>query len=111
MELINLDHFPDRGFSQANLRSEMIHIELIQTSSSITLEDVLENAPAKSRVSGFFKMGLALKDFQTTIDRLKTQGVKFAGSVVKDPLSGRRMVIILDPDGNRVQFFESASQP
>jgi len=32
--------------------------------------------------------------------------VDFNGGVVEDPVSGKKMVIILDPDGNRIQLFE-----
>ena len=106
MELIGLNHYPDYGFSQANLRNNDLQLELIQTNKTIAASSILEDSPAKSRISGLFKIGMAIDQFEPNIDRLQTLGVEFQGSIVQDPISGRRMIIALDPDGNRIQFFE-----
>ena len=111
MELIALNHYPDYGFSQANLRNNDLQLELIQTAKTIAASSILEDSPAKSRISGLFKIGMAIDQFEQTIDRLQTLGVEFQGSIVQDPVSGRRMIIALDPEGNRIQLFEKAKQP
>ncbi len=45
-------------------------------------------------------------DFEKWIDHLTNEKVDFYGSVVTDDTTGKRMVIITDPDGNRIQIFE-----
>ena len=41
-----------------------------------------------------------------TTRRLRLLCIEFHGQVVHDANSGKKMVIIRDPDGNRIQFFE-----
>ena len=45
-------------------------------------------------------------EFDDWVDTLKHAKVEFYGDVVTDELSGKRMLLIKDPDGNRIQLFE-----
>ena len=92
----------ERGFRQANLRFKKTNLELIETRNSLEADFEASNAILK----GFFKIGFTIKNFDSQIEQLIKKGVKFRGQVVADPSSGKKMVILLDPDGNRVQFFE-----
>ena len=59
-----------------------------------------------TRIAGFFKIGLAIENFEERVNELVRNGVSLHGEVVTDPYSNKKMVIVLDPDGNRIQFFE-----
>jgi catechol 2,3-dioxygenase-like lactoylglutathione lyase family enzyme len=83
-EVINRIDLPKRNIRQANLQREGALLELIQTGKTLHPKTLLANQPKKTKIGGFFKLG-----FQVT-----------------DPLSGKRTVLILDPDGNRIQLFE-----
>ncbi len=103
--LSNVD-MSDRGFRQANLTRGSALIELIELSSALPQKELLANQPARSRIQGFFKFGFTVADLDSWIDFLEKGEVDFNGSVVEDPNTGKRMIIVLDPDGNRIQLFE-----
>lgn len=46
-----------------------------------------------------------MKKFDQWVASLQKSGVEFHGKVVGDPLTKQKMVIIKDPDGNRIQLF------
>lgn len=98
---------PDYGFSQANLKNGDIHLELIEINKTISVEELLKDQPPKSKVSGFFKIGFTVNDFDKWIENFRKNNVIIHGRVVTDKATGKRMVIVLDPDGNRVQLFEN----
>ncbi len=101
-ELINKTENAERGFYQANLMRGKTLIELIQLNGTLSQNEASPNA----RIEGIFKVGFKVKDFDSWVKYLEEKQVTFRGSVVNDPISGKEMVIILDPDGNRIQFFE-----
>ena len=96
----------ERGLKIANLSNEQGAIELIEISGSVSPEDAIPNFSKKLRIHGIFKVGFGVKDFDTWIAKFHERSVEFQGEVVQDPVSGNRMVVVLDPDGNRLQFFE-----
>jgi catechol 2,3-dioxygenase-like lactoylglutathione lyase family enzyme len=97
---------PERGFKQANLSRGMMDIELIELNVAITQDAALTNHPTATRIQGLFKVGFQVNDFDGWLLHLTNSKVEFGGSVVTDSESGKRMLIIKDPDGNRIQFFE-----
>ncbi|MEL7124498.1 MAG: VOC family protein [Bacteroidota bacterium] len=105
-EVLNNNEYPDAGLKQANLKRGNILIELIELNSAISAKEVIPDYNNKTRVQGIFKIGFLISDFDRWIDYLKKQKVEFHGRVVNQPESDKRMVIIKDPDGNRIQFFE-----
>ena len=105
-EIINRMDSEARGFKQANLKRGDMLLELIETNNTVRQEDIISNKPGKVRVAGFFKFGLLVNDFDRWEAYFSEAGIELMGSVVKDPDSGKRMVLIKDPDGNRIQFFE-----
>lgn len=105
-EVMNQVAVPERGFKQANLNRGKMDIELIELNNAISQEEALTNHPANTRIGGFFKFGFQVNDFDEWFLHLTNKNVEFYGSVVRDPVSGKQMLIIKDPDGNRIQFFE-----
>lgn len=96
-----------RGFKQANMKSGDVYLELIELNGLMTQQNILEQQPRGTRLAGFFKFGIKVDDFDKWMDHFESQNVQFNGSVVTDPLSNKRMVILMDPDGNRIQVFEN----
>jgi catechol 2,3-dioxygenase-like lactoylglutathione lyase family enzyme len=105
-KVLNKIESDEKGFKQANLKCGQILIELIELKSSLSHNSILKNYPKKTKIDGFFKFGFLVSEFQKWVDTLKQSGVEFYGDVVTDNLSGKRMLIIKDPDGNRIQIFE-----
>jgi len=104
--VLNKVESEERGFKQANLNRGDVLIELIELNSSLTPKKLLENQPKKTKIDGFFKFGFRVTEFDKWVDALKKLKVEFYGDVVTDGLSGKRMLLIYDPDGNRIQIFE-----
>ncbi len=96
----------ERGFKLANLTRENIALELIALKSALNAEDVIPNFNNKTRLVGIFKFGFRVNDFNHWEKHLKANNVNIYGDVVEDPTTGKKIVIVLDPDGNRVQLFE-----
>ncbi len=105
-KVLNKIESAEKGFKQANLKCGNILIELIELKSSLSPKSLLENHPKKTKIDGFFKFGFLVSEFDKWIDFLKQAKAEFYGSVVTDNVSGKKMQIILDPDGNRIQIFE-----
>ena len=105
-ELIDQTQNKERGFAQANLQRGAALLELIALDSAFSQEQLNDINPDIARVNGFFKIGFSVSNFDEWLAHLTESGVQFNGSVVVNPQSGKRMVIIKDPDGNRIQLFE-----
>lgn len=105
-EIINKVDMSDRGFRQANLKRGDSLLELIELSTALSPAELLSDKPARTRIKGFFKFGFTVSAFDDWMKFLTVSDVNFNGSVVEDPNSGKRMIIMLDPDGNRIQLFE-----
>ena len=97
---------PEYGFEQTNLTNGAMNLELIQLQSAVSPNEAIPNYSAKTRLQGIFKIGLQVQQFDKWMAHLQKLEVRFHGGVVTDPISAKRMVIILDPDGNRIQLFE-----
>ena len=105
-KILNKKAYPDAGFKQANLKAGNTIIELIELNTAISAKDAIPNYNNKTRIIGIFKIGFLISDFDRWIQYLTKQNVEFHGKVVNQIESDKRMVIIKDPDGNRIQFFE-----
>ena len=105
-EVITTKAMPEYGFEQTNLTNGAMNLELIQLQSAVSPNEAIPNYSAKTRLQGIFKIGLQVQQFDKWMVHLQKLEVRFHGDVVTDPVSAKRMVIILDPDGNRIQLFE-----
>lgn len=105
-EVLNRTAQTDRGFRQSNLQCGSTLLELIELESAVMPAELLTDHPRATRVGGFFKFGFSVSDFDGWLAYLRDTGVQFRGDVVNDPYTKKRMIILLDPDGNRIQIFE-----
>jgi len=105
-EVLDSKDFSDSGFKQANLKQGNTLLELIELNSALVPSEVIQDYNSKTRLTGFFKIGFRVSDFDKLMDHLLDNDVEIHGNVVRDDHSGKRMVIIKDPDENRIQFFE-----
>ena len=99
----------ERGFKQANLSTGGVWIELIELQSAISQQEILKEKPKGSKISGFFKFGIKLKDFDAWISHFETYVIGIGDQIVNDPVSSKRMVILKDPDGNRCSLREEST--
>ncbi len=106
LDIVSKSDFSNEYFKQVNLKRDAILIELIELKSALIPEDVIPNYTTKTRTIGLFKFGFLTSNFAEWVSNLKSNGVTFHGEIVIDQLSKKRMVIIKDPDGNRIQLFE-----
>ena len=104
--VLNRFESAERGFKQSNLKRGNLLIELIELVDAISPKEEIQHYSQKTRMPGLFKVGFMVSDFDTWMTHLKNDTVDFYGNIVTDPASGKRMVILKDPDGNRIQLFE-----
>lgn len=95
------------GLKQANLFKDNCHLELIALKSAIDARSEIDNFTEKTKLVGLFKIGFKVNQFDSLVKRLKDHDIRFKGDVVTDPVTDQRMVIVLDPDGNRIQLFDN----
>ncbi len=105
-ELVNRADLEDRGISQANLKQTDTHLELIQTKDAVSIQTLLDGQQKGTKVEGLFKFGITIPHFDEWMKHLEEVKTEFHGDVVRDPVTSKRMIIIKDPDGNRIQLFE-----
>ena len=105
-EVLNKMELEERGIKQANLKCGNTLLELIELDNSLSQDEMLENRQKGTKMQGFFKFGLTVAEFDKWFKHLNTLKVEFNGTVVNDPDTNKKMVIVKDPDGNRIQLFE-----
>ena len=88
---------------QVNLKNDLLHIELIYLKSAISPQ-ALNNK--RQRHTGLFKIGVRLDNIGQWIIHLKSKKIVQEQDIVVNPVSKKKMFVIKDPDGNRIQFFE-----
>ncbi len=105
-KLVNSTANQERGFKQANLANGYAWLELLEIKNSVANATTKSTFGDKARINGYFKIGFRVNTFENWLQRLTKLGVSYSGNVVTDPNTGKKMIIILDPDGNRIQIFE-----
>lgn len=106
-EVIDQAENPDRGFAQANLKNGYVMLELIELETAVSPAELLKGYDNKTKITGFFKFGMTVSDFDSWVRHLEKENAHISGSVVANPATGKKMIIVLDPDGNRIQLFEN----
>ena len=100
------DH-PEGRFRQVNLSLERVNIELIELKNSLSQEKALKSSGRQnSRIQGLFKMGFSTPNFDQWLINFERCGTEMQDEVLTDPVSGKRMTMVFDPDHNRIQIFE-----
>lgn len=113
----DIEDYPDYGLKLAFMRLGELHLELIESKSSIISSTLLPNK--ESYIGGGFKLGLRLNDLQQKFDRLKEMpDVEFVVEIGDLPANDlpikwpSQHFLIKDPDGNFIQFFDGGeNQP
>ena len=93
----------DRGIAIANMQQGTMRLELIEIANA-TKPDSMNSK--NNRLQGLFKFGIRVKEFDPWIDHLNSYVPNIMSQVVTDPVTKKRMVVIRDPEGNRLQIFE-----
>lgn len=101
-EIVNQVSLDERGLKQANLKNGENKLEIIELESAVDPNEL----SIGSRFIGLFKVGFTVSNFDDCIERFKRNKVRFNGDIVTDPTTGKRMIILFDPDNNRIQIFE-----
>jgi catechol 2,3-dioxygenase-like lactoylglutathione lyase family enzyme len=107
VRLLSISQDSMKGFRQANLQGDGIHFELIELSQSLPQRKVLEDLPPETALRGVVKFGFTVNDFSQWQKHLQIEKVPIFGLPVPDAITGKTTLIVEDPDGNRIQFFES----
>ena len=105
LEFIERTDYPHLGYRQANIKSGLISVELIEPDSSVTEEIIRENFAGK-KLQGFSKIGFTVPDFTNWMGSMLEKNVRIVGSIAADRITGKRVMIIADPDGNLIKIFE-----
>ncbi len=105
-KMVNFTKSEERGFKIANLKRDDVALELISLTAALNPKDLIPNFNPKTRLVGIFKFGFRVANFSHWENHINAKNVEVYGNVVSDPTTGKKMVIILDPDGNRIQLFE-----
>lgn len=105
-KLINRSDANNKDFQQANLERHNSLLELIEIKTSVKTDELLKDYPKRTLIEGYFKFGFVVSDFDSWLEHLNQSEVELHGSVVTNSLNGKRMLIVKDPDGNRIQLFE-----
>ena len=106
-KLLDTSKIDEIGLKQANMKCDDVHLELIQLHAAIDPSKHVENYSKKTKFVGFFKVGFRMRDFDGLMMNIEKNKIRVQGQVVTDPKSDKRMIILLDPDGNRIQIFEN----
>lgn len=93
-----------QGIRVAILESPEIVLEMIENSSSLEPQKLLEGKSEGTRIQGFFKIGFKVTTMDSFIEHLKKLNISIP-RIYKDD-SGKRNFLVEDPDKNLVQFFE-----
>ena len=105
--VVNEYNHPDGRFSQVNLSLESVNIELIELKNSFSQEEAIKRSGSQnSRMQGLFKVGFSTSNFDHWLVNFERCGTKIQDEVLTDPVSGKRMTMVFDPDHNRLQIFE-----
>ena len=102
--VVNQTTIAERGLKQANLEFLGNRLELIELSTSV---DITEGGSKRILAQGIFKIGFTVSNFETWEDRFLDLNLITENDVVTDPITAKKMFIVKDPDGNRIQIFEN----
>ena len=94
----------------AILEREGFQLELVQLESSVApVQIVPGDNPA--RIRGFGKLAFRVRDIDATAARLRANGVTFQMQPRDDVKEGTRSFIVLDSEGNWIQFLGPIPAP
>jgi steroid delta-isomerase len=96
--------FPEAKLRVAFLERQGIRVELVEMQGSISKASVNNGLDNPAMVQGFGKVGFIVADVDGWANTLRTRGVRFQLEPQTDPQTGARSFIVLDNNGNWLQF-------
>jgi glyoxylase I family protein len=98
-----LDHQHLPAFAQVSLDKLQLILSGPGASGSRPMSDGQQQEPG-----GWNRIVLQVGDLATTVDRLRSAGIKFRNEMEAGP--GGKQIQIEDPDGNPIELFEPANR-
>jgi len=96
---------PNGAYRISILESGNYLVELLQLKESVDREDALKGKSQGARLQGHFKFGFKVTDMDACVRHLSELRVDVS-RIARDPKTGKRNLLVTDPDGNLIQFFE-----
>ena len=87
------------------LTSKDFELELLELQGSLSRQVALESYPTGTQIQGLFQAGFKIDNVDVWIAHLTSLQID-AFQVFTDPGTGKRNLLVEDPDGNLIQFFE-----
>ncbi len=84
-------------------------LELIEFQDSVSSATVRNSVPElrdRDHLQGFVKLGFRIKDVDALASSLQKKGVRLRMEPVDDREFHDRFLLVEDPDGNTIQFFQ-----
>lgn len=106
LKIIKQQENSEAGYKIVNLGNDKMLLELLELRSSISVKTIIETNPGKKWINGIMKIGFKVDNIDSMYNDFKKMKLMFRGDIVTDPLTGKKMFILLDPDENYIQFFE-----
>ena len=100
--------FDDYGVHIEFLESNGFGMELIEKQGSKSKQERMADLKDTSLLQGLTKVGFLVENIEEVSASLKEKEVKIVFDVTDDPEEDMCWMIIEDPDGNIIQFFEEA---
>jgi len=98
--------FDGHGVHIIFLESNGFGFELIERDSSKSKKERMPDLEDTTLLQGITKIGFLVEDIDSVAESMKEKGVKIIYDVTDDPEEDLSWMIIEDPDGNFLQFFE-----
>ncbi|MFT3807472.1 VOC family protein [Arenimonas sp.] len=103
-EVVEQREVPERGIRFALLRRDGALLELLQLPDARPRTALDPDAASASRIHGFFKGGLLVRDIEGLHRQLQEKGIAFTVPLGEPGSGGLRLFQIKDPEGNLLQF-------
>lgn len=86
------------------LESNNFTLELIELSGSLVRKDLLQGKQDGIEIQGQVKMGFYVLDIEACLKHMAN--LKITPTVWTDSVLKKKNLLITDPDGNKIQFFQ-----
>jgi len=96
--------FPEHTLRVAMLERRGIRVELVETEGSVSKASLIKDSNNPAMIQGFGKVGFVVADVDGWANTLRTKGVRFQLEPQTDSRTGARSFIVLDNNGNWLQF-------
>lgn len=96
--------FPEQKLRLAMLERQGIRIELVEVQGSTAQTSLIKGLDNPAMIHGFGKVGFVVSDVDRWANALRSKGVRFQLEPRTNPETGVRSFIVLDNNGNWLQF-------